>query len=147
LKENDSAHGFDDTRRKDVINNDTFVAERITGEDVSIKRGALKNVTEYDLEESMSGGDYESLSICPPHGDYDAYQIDIDYSNVLFKDIDMICNLDYKKVLGSLQTRYMSVPSQNRIVMNDCLQASMVLTKALALVITSIHNVILLSRL
>jgi hypothetical protein len=36
VKENDSASDFDvETRRKDVINGDTFVAKRITGEDVS----------------------------------------------------------------------------------------------------------------
>jgi hypothetical protein len=40
LKENGSANSFDvETRRKDVINGDTFVAERITGEDVSMKKG------------------------------------------------------------------------------------------------------------
>jgi hypothetical protein len=39
LKENDTANGFDvETRRKDVINGDTFVAERITGEDFSMKK-------------------------------------------------------------------------------------------------------------
>jgi hypothetical protein len=68
--------------------------ERITGEDVSMKMGASKYVMEHNLEESMSGDDYESLSICPPHGEYGAYQIDIDYSNVLFKDVDMIGHLD-----------------------------------------------------
>jgi hypothetical protein len=151
VKENDSAHGFDvETRHKDVINDDTFVAkridtdvsdiivnttnasrfghttfnciskstflprdewskltheqkdrliakrrqERITGDDVSMKKGSSKYVMEHDLEESMPGDDYESLSIFPPHGEHDAYQIDIDYSNVSFKDIDMIGHLD-----------------------------------------------------
>jgi hypothetical protein len=40
------------------------------------------------------GDDDESLSIRPPHGEYDVYQIDIDYSNFLFKDIDMIDHFD-----------------------------------------------------
>jgi hypothetical protein len=128
LKENNSAHGFDvETRHKDVINNDTFVAkfidtdvseirvnttnascfghmsfngiskstflprdewnnltheqkdrlfakrcqERITGEDVSMKKGASKYLMEHDLQESMPVDDYESLSIHPPHGEYD----------------------------------------------------------------------------
>jgi hypothetical protein len=121
LKENDSAHGFVvETRRNDVINDDTFVAKRIilprdkwnkltheqkdrliakrhqeciTGEDISMKKGASKYVMEHDLEESMPDDDYESFIICPPHGEYDAYQIDIDYSNVSFKDIDMIGHL------------------------------------------------------
>jgi hypothetical protein len=120
LKQNDCAHGFDfDTRRKDVIKDDQFAAEHITGEDVSMKKGAPKYVMEHDLEESTPGGDYESLNICPPHGEYNAYQIDIDYSNDLFKDIDMICHLDDNNVLESLQTGFMSVPSQNMIVMND----------------------------
>jgi hypothetical protein len=151
LKENDSAHGFDvETRCKDVINDDMFVAklfdtdvsnimvkttnasrfghtsfssiskstflprdewkkltheqkdriiakrrqERITGEDVSMKKGTSRYVMEHDLEELTPGVDDESLSIRPPHGEYDAYQIDIDYSNVSFKDIDMIGHLD-----------------------------------------------------
>jgi hypothetical protein len=55
--------------------------ERITGEDVSMKKGASKYVMENDLEESTQGDDDESLSIRPPHGEHDAYQIDIDYSN------------------------------------------------------------------
>jgi hypothetical protein len=42
----------------------------------------------------MPGDEYESLSIFPPHGEYNAYQIDIDYSNVSFKDIDKIGYLD-----------------------------------------------------
>jgi hypothetical protein len=58
-----------------------------------MKKGASKYVMEHDLEESMPGDDYESRNIRPPHGEYDPYQIDIDYSNVLFKDIDMICHL------------------------------------------------------
>jgi hypothetical protein len=77
-----------------VINDDTFVAERIAGEDVTMKKGASQYVMEHDLEESMPGADYESLSICPPHGEYNAYQIVIDYSSVLFKDIDMIGHLN-----------------------------------------------------
>jgi hypothetical protein len=68
LKENDSAHVFVvETRRNDVINNGTFVAERITGEDVSMKKDASKNVLEHDLEESMPGDDYESCNIRPLH--------------------------------------------------------------------------------
>jgi uncharacterized protein YacL (UPF0231 family) len=68
LKENNSSHGFDvETRRKDVINDDTFVAERISGEDVTMKKGASKYVMEHDLEESIPGDDYESLSICTTH--------------------------------------------------------------------------------
>jgi hypothetical protein len=95
LKENDSSHGFDvETRRKDVIDDDTFVAERKAGEDVTMKEGVSNYIMEHDLEESMPGDDYDSLSIYPPHGEYDAYQIDIDYSNVLFKDINMIGHLD-----------------------------------------------------
>jgi hypothetical protein len=151
LTENDSAHGFDvETRCKDVINDDMFVAkcidtdvsnimvnttnaslfghtsfnsisksiylprdewnklnyeqkdrlidkrrqERITGDDVSMKKSASKYVMEHDLEELTPGDDDESLRIRPPHGEYDAYQIYIDYSNVLFKDIDMIGHLD-----------------------------------------------------
>jgi hypothetical protein len=95
LKENYSSHGFDiEKRHKNVINDNTFVAERITGEDFSMKKGASKYVMEHDLEESTPGVDYESLNICPPHGEYDAYQIVIDYSNVLIIDIDMICHLD-----------------------------------------------------
>jgi hypothetical protein len=58
--------------------------ERVTGEVVSMKKGASKYVMEHDLEESTPGNEYESLNIRPPHGEYDAYQIDIDYSNVLF---------------------------------------------------------------
>jgi hypothetical protein len=126
LKENDSAHGFDvETRCKDVINDDTFVAklidtdvsnimvnttnasrfghtsfnsisksiylprdewnklpyeqkdrliakrrqERITGKDISMKKGASKYVMEHDLEELTPGDDDESLSISPPHGE------------------------------------------------------------------------------
>jgi hypothetical protein len=49
-----------------------------------------------DDKESMPGDDYESVSICPPRGEDDTYHIDIDYSNVLFKDIDMIGHLDDK---------------------------------------------------
>jgi hypothetical protein len=50
LKENDSSHGFDvETRRKDVINDDTFVAERISGEDVTMRKGASQYVMEHDL--------------------------------------------------------------------------------------------------
>jgi hypothetical protein len=117
LKENDSAHGF----VVDVINNDTFVAkritlprdewnklthvqkdrliakrrqERITGEDISMKKGASKYVMEHDLEESMPGDDDESLRIRPPYGEYDAYQIDIDYLNVSLKYINMIGRFD-----------------------------------------------------
>jgi hypothetical protein len=68
-KESDSANGFDvETRRVDVINDDTFAAERITGEDVSMKKGASKYVMERDLEESTPGDEYESLNIRPPHG-------------------------------------------------------------------------------
>jgi hypothetical protein len=157
LKENDSANGFDvETRRKDVINDDTVVAkridtdvsdimvnktnashfghtsfnsiskstflprdewnklsyeqknrliakrrqERITGEDVSMKKGASKYVMEHDIKESTPGDDDKSLSIRPPHQEYDAYQIDIDYSNALFKDIDMICHLDDNNRVG-----------------------------------------------
>jgi hypothetical protein len=68
--------------------------ERITGEVISMKNVASKYVMEHDLEESTPGVDYESLSIRPPHGEYDAYQIDIDYSNFSLKDIDMIGHLD-----------------------------------------------------
>jgi hypothetical protein len=68
--------------------------ERITGDNVSIKKGASKYVMEHDLEELTPGDDDESLSIRPLHGKYNAYQIDIDYSNVSFKDIDMIVHLD-----------------------------------------------------
>jgi hypothetical protein len=51
LKENDSSHGFDvETSRKDVIDDDTFVAELIAGEYVTMKKGALKYVMEHDLE-------------------------------------------------------------------------------------------------
>jgi hypothetical protein len=83
VKENDSANSFDvKTRRKYVINGDTFVAERITGKDVSRKNGLSNNVMEHDLKDSTPGDDYESRNIRPPHGEYDAYQIDIDYSNV-----------------------------------------------------------------
>jgi hypothetical protein len=97
LKENDSSHGFDvDTCRKDVIDDDTFVAERIAGEYVTMKKGASKYVMEHDLEESLPGDDYESLSICPPHVEYDAYPIDVDYSNVSFKYINMIGHFDDK---------------------------------------------------
>jgi hypothetical protein len=49
---------------------------------------------EHHLEESMPGDDYESLSICPPHRKHDAYQIDIDHSNITLKDINMIGHLD-----------------------------------------------------
>jgi hypothetical protein len=176
LKENDSAHGFDvETRHKDVINDDMFVAkridtdvsnimvnktnascfvhtsfnsiskpiylpqdewnkltyeqkdtlianrrqERITGDDVSMKKGASKYVMEHDLEEWTPGDDDESLSIRPPHGEYDAYQIDIDYSIVLFKDIDMIGHLDDSNGVCKPPERYMSVPSQNRNAMKD----------------------------
>jgi hypothetical protein len=59
-----------------------------------MNKGASKYVMVHDLEESMPSDDYESLSICPPHGDYDSYQIDIHYSNVSFKVIDMIDHLD-----------------------------------------------------
>jgi hypothetical protein len=84
LKENGSANGFDvETRRKDVINGDTFVAERITDEDVSMKKGASKYVLEHDLKESTPRDVYESLNIRPLYGEYDSYQIDIDYSNDL----------------------------------------------------------------
>jgi hypothetical protein len=126
LKENDSVHGFDiETRHKDVINDDTFVAkridtdvsnimvnttnasrfghtsfnsiskliylprdewnkltykqkdkfiakhhqERITGEDVSMKKGTSRYVTKHELEELTPGVDDESLSIRPPHGE------------------------------------------------------------------------------
>jgi hypothetical protein len=126
LKENNSAHGFDvETRYKDVIDDDSFVAkrfdtdvsdimvkttnassfghtsfksiskstflrrdewkklgheqkdrliakrrqERITGEDVSMKKGASRYVMEHDLEELTPGVDDESLSIRPPHGE------------------------------------------------------------------------------
>jgi hypothetical protein len=68
--------------------------ERITGEDISMKKGALKYVMDHDLEESMPGDDDESLSIRHPHRDYDAYQIDIDYLNVSLKYIDMIGHFD-----------------------------------------------------
>jgi hypothetical protein len=54
-----------------VVNGGTFVAERITGEDVSMKKGASKYVLEHNLVESMPGDDYESLNIRPPHGEYD----------------------------------------------------------------------------
>jgi hypothetical protein len=74
--------------------------ERITGEDVSIKKGASRYVMEHDLEELTPGDDDESLSIRPPHGEYDAYQIDINYSNVSFKDIDMIGHLDDNNGVG-----------------------------------------------
>jgi hypothetical protein len=76
------------------MNGDTFVAEGITGRDVSRMKGASMYVMEHDLEESTPGDEYESLNMRPLHGEYDAYQIDIDYSNVLFKDIDRICHLD-----------------------------------------------------
>jgi hypothetical protein len=58
-----------------------------------MKKGASKYAMEHDLEELTPGDDDESLSIRPLHGEYDAYQIDIDYSSVSFKDIDMICYL------------------------------------------------------
>jgi hypothetical protein len=67
-----------------------------------MKKGASKYLIEHHLEESMPGDDYESLSICTPHGEYDAYQIDIDYSNVSFKDIDMIGHLDDKNGVRKL---------------------------------------------
>jgi hypothetical protein len=41
-----------------------------------------------------SGDDYESLSIRPPYGEYDAYTIYIDHSNVSLEYIDMIGLLD-----------------------------------------------------
>jgi hypothetical protein len=151
LKQNDSAHGFDvETRCKDVISDDMFVAkridtdvsnimvnktnasrfghtsfngisksiylprdewnkltyeqkdrliakrrqERVTGDNVRLKKGASKYVMEHDFEELTPGADDESLSIRPPHGEYDAYKIYIDYSNVSFKDIDMIGRFD-----------------------------------------------------
>jgi hypothetical protein len=50
-----------------VINDDTFVAERITGEDFSMKKDASKYVMEHNLEESTPGDEYESLDIRPPH--------------------------------------------------------------------------------
>jgi hypothetical protein len=59
-----------------------------------MKKGASKYVMEHDLEELRQGDNDESLSIRPPQGEYDTYQIDIDYSNVSFKDIDMIGHLD-----------------------------------------------------
>jgi hypothetical protein len=59
-----------------------------------MKKGASKHVMEHDLEELTPVDDDESLSIRPPHGEYNAYQIDIDYLNVSFKDIDMIGRLD-----------------------------------------------------
>jgi hypothetical protein len=59
-----------------------------------MKKGASKYEMEHDLKELTPGDDDESLSIRPPHGEYDAYQIDIDYSNILFKDIDIIRHLD-----------------------------------------------------
>jgi hypothetical protein len=59
-----------------------------------MNKGASKYLMEHDLEELTSGDDDESLSIRPQHGEYDAYQIDIDYSNISFKDIDMIGHLD-----------------------------------------------------
>jgi hypothetical protein len=43
LKENDSSNGFDvETRRKDVIDDDTFVAEHIAGEDFIMNKGCIK---------------------------------------------------------------------------------------------------------
>jgi hypothetical protein len=114
LMENDFSHGFDiETRSNDEIGDDTFVAERIAGEDVTMKKGASKYVMEHDLEELASGDSYESLSICPPHREYVTYQIDIDYSNVSFKDIDMIGNLDDRNGVRNLP------PSQNRNAMSD----------------------------
>jgi hypothetical protein len=59
-----------------------------------MKKGASKYVMEHDLEELTPGDDDESFSIRPLHGEYDAYQIDIDYWNVSFNDIDMIGHLD-----------------------------------------------------
>jgi hypothetical protein len=58
------------------------------------------SVMEHDIEESTPGDDYESLNIRHPRGEYDLYQIDIDYLNVLFKDIDMICHLDDNNGIG-----------------------------------------------
>jgi uncharacterized protein YacL (UPF0231 family) len=52
-----------------VINDDIFVAECIAGEDVTMNKGASKYVMDHDLEESMPGDDYESLSICSPQGE------------------------------------------------------------------------------
>jgi hypothetical protein len=55
VKENDYANGFDvETRRKDAINGDTFVSERIAGEDVNRKQGAS----------------VMSMNHRPPHGEY-----------------------------------------------------------------------------
>jgi hypothetical protein len=68
--------------------------ERITGDNVSMNKGASKYVMEHDLEELTPGDDDESLSIRPPHRESDAYQIYIDHSRVSFEDIDLIGHLD-----------------------------------------------------
>jgi hypothetical protein len=124
LKKNIYANGFDvETSRKDVVNSGTFVAERITGVDVSMKKGASKYVLEHDLEESTPGDDYESHNIRPPRGEYDSYQIDINYSNVLFKDIEMICDLDDIISIGKppdkLHERTKSKQERNERLISD----------------------------
>jgi hypothetical protein len=44
-----------------------------------MKKGASRYVMGHDLKKLTPGDDDESLSIRPPHREYDAYQIDIDY--------------------------------------------------------------------
>jgi hypothetical protein len=61
--------------------------------------------------------------IRPPHREYNSYQIDIDYSNVLFKDIDMICHLDDNNGIGKppdkLHERTMSKQERNKRLIAD----------------------------
>jgi hypothetical protein len=82
-----------------------------------MNKGASKYVMEHDLEELTPGDDDESLSIRHPHQKYDAYQIDIDCSNVSFKDIDMIGHLDdnngVKKRPDTIHERFKSKQERN----------------------------------
>jgi hypothetical protein len=100
-----------------------------------MKKGASKYVMEHDLEESTPGDDNESLSIRPPHQEYDAYQIDIDYSNALLKDIDMICRFDDNNRVGNAPDKIHERTKSKQERNKRLIAASMDLTKVLALVI------------
>jgi hypothetical protein len=97
--------------------------ERITDDDVRMKKCASNYLMEHDLEELTPGDDDESLSIRPPHQESDSYQIYIDYLNVSFKDIDIIDHLDdnngVKKPPAKIHERTKSKQERNERLIAD----------------------------
>ena len=86
-----------DARHVDVINDDSFVSQGNSGEDVLMKMDS-KYLAQKNLEESTASVDSHRTFIRNSNGEHDPYRKECNISNVSVSEIDTVCHMDDRNV-------------------------------------------------